>query len=354
MKRYRLEQQADRIEMVLQSHKLPVQVTGGVILPSSVRFHLQAPMNVRINKISALAEEIALALGAPRAHVFRGKGEINVDVPRTTPTTLHYVDVLRRLPRRLLPLQGVLGQDDEGVPLLLRLDAPVVSHVLVAGTTGSGKTVLLQGFLLSLTLLYQQSRVQLVLVDPKRRGFLPLAESPYLWRPLASSGLEIRQSLEAMVALMERRDRTGARWPKVVVAVDEVAEVAMTAGPPAMAALTRIAQRGREAGIHLVAGTQKPTSSLLGPLLKGNFPARIVGAVANSNDAWVASGISKSGAEKLSGSGQFIAVVRNQISHFQSGLLEAGEIQRAVSLSAQDIPGWEVRRRLGWQQEVVA
>ena len=335
MQRYSLEQQADKIEMVLHNYRLPAQVWGGAVLPNSIRYYLRTPVNIRVQKVAALAEEIALALGVPQAAVFREKDRINVEVPRATPGTIRFATILQRLPKRLTPLQGVLGQDSDGLPLLLRLDAPVVTHVLVAGTTGSGKTVLMRQFLLSLAILYRQGQVQLLLIDPKRRGLQPLARLPHLWQPLASTGKDIRRLLTEVLALMEERDRRGISWPKIVVAVDEVAEVAMTAGPPAMAALTRIAQRGREAGMHLVASTQKPTSSLLGPLLKGNFPTRIVGAVANSKDAWTASGVADSGAEKLSGSGQFLAVVRNQITRFQSSWLDGGEIQRVTTWLAE-------------------
>jgi len=349
MKRYSLEQQADRIEMVLHNYRLPAQVWGGAVLPNSIRYYLRTPINVRVQKVAALAEEIALALGVPQASVFRDKDRINVEVPRTTPGVIHFSAILQQLPRRMTPLQGVLGQDGDGLPLLLRLDAPVVTHVLIAGTTGSGKTMLMRQFLLSLALFYRQGRVQLVLIDPKQRGLRPLAKLPHLWRPLASTGKEIRHLLAEVVALMEKRDRQSDGWPKVVVAVDEVAEVAMTAGPPAMAALTRIAQRGREAGIHLVASTQKPTSSLLGPLLKGNFPTRIVGAVANSKDAWTATGVADSGAEKLGGSGQFLAVVRNQITRFQSGWLSEEEIVQVASWLAIGLSQRAIIDKLKWE-----
>jgi len=267
--------------------------------------------------------------------------------------TVTYMRLMQRLQRRLPPLHGLLGQDRDGLPLLLRLDAPAVNHVLIAGTSGSRKTVLMQQFLLSLALFYRQGQVQLSLIDPKQSGLRSLAGLPHLWQPMASTGKEIRHLLAEVVALMEKRNRQSDRWPKVVVAVNEVAEMARIAGPPAMAALTRIARRGRETGFHLVVSTQQPTSSLLEPLLKGNFPTRIVGTVANSEDALTATGVASSGAEKLGGSGQFLAVVQGKITHFQSAELNEEDIRRAVAALSSGLSGWAVRQQLGWGESGV-
>jgi len=274
-------------------------------------------------------------------------------VPRPATGMVCFPEIVSQLPRRLTPLQGLLGEDSEGRPLLLRLDAPAVTHALIAGTTGAGQTMLMRQFLLSLALFYRQGQVQLSLIDPKRRGLQPLANLPHLWRPLASTGTEIRRLLAEVVALTEKRYRQGNRWPKLVVAVNEVVEVARIGGPPAVAALTHLTRRGRETGVHLVASTQKPTSSLLGPLLKGNLPTRIVGLVADSKEAQVASGMADSGAEKLEHAGQFIAVVRNQITRFQSSWLTENTIRQTVSFLADRTSNWDARLQLSrGEQEI--
>ncbi len=329
------EQQADRIETVLQHNHLPARVGGGTVLPTSTRYYLQAPVNVRVQKVAALAEEIALALGVPQTSVFRDKDRINVEVPRLANEMVRFPAIVQRLPRRMTPLQGLLGLDDDGLPLLLRIDAPAVRHVLIAGTTGAGQTMLMRQFLLSLALFYRQGQVQLVLIDPKQRGLQPLARLPHLWQPLASTGKDIRRLLTEVLALMEDRDQRKIRWPRIVIAVSDVVEAARLAGPPAMAALSRITGQGQEVGIHVVANTKEPTSSLLKPLLKENFPARIVGTVTNSRDAQIASGVADSGAEKLGGSGQFIAVVRDKITRFQGTQLDEEDIQRATAALQQ-------------------
>jgi len=123
--------------------------------------------------------------------------------------------------------------------------------------------------------------------------------------------------LERMVTEMERRDREASSSPHVVIAIDEGMDLLMTGGKSVVTLLTRLAQRGREAGIHLVLGAQNPASSVFGSLLKANFPVRLVGRVSSANDARVAAGISGSNAEKLLGRGDFVAVAAGQVTRFQ-------------------------------------
>jgi S-DNA-T family DNA segregation ATPase FtsK/SpoIIIE len=154
----------------------------------------------------------------------------------------------------------VLGLEQNGTPLLLRLPAPNVAHVLVVGTTGSGKTALARSLLVSLAMYNRQSQVQLVLLDPKGRGFGPLQRLPHTLGSVASTPAEATERLRWLVEEMERRDREGENRPALVVGIDELADLLMTGGAPVEALLTRLSQRGREAGIHLVACTQKPTA----------------------------------------------------------------------------------------------
>jgi S-DNA-T family DNA segregation ATPase FtsK/SpoIIIE len=127
---------------------------------------------------------------------------------------------------------------------------------------------------------------------------------------------------------MERRDREGVNRPALVVAVDELADLLQTGGPMLEAMLTRLAQRGREAGIHLVACTQKPTAALIGGAMKANFPVRLVGAVASRDEARYATGINESGAEKLEGKGDFLLVTKGDMVRFQAAWLAAEDLER--------------------------
>src|SRR3989304_773539 len=181
--RQMLELQADRIEMVLAHHKAPARVAGGIVTPRWVQFHLAPALGTRLNRVQALADELALALGAPQVRVSRHGAALHLEVPPPPPEPVRLLALCRRLPA--VPLgTAVLGIADDGAPLLLRLPSPDVAHVLVAGTTGSGKTALVQTMIISLALAYRRSQVQCVLIDPKGRAFEALSDLPHLLRPI--------------------------------------------------------------------------------------------------------------------------------------------------------------------------
>ena len=326
-----LNLQADRIEMVLASHRVQARVRGGKITPRSIKFELLTPLGTRVQKVSLLAEELALALGVPHVDVRRRGGYIEIEIPRPDRRPILLERLLQRV-KRPPRVTALLGLDDEGVPLLLRVDSPDVAHVLVAGTTGSGKTVLMRIMALTLAQWNRQAHVQLVLIDPKRRGLAPLASLPHVWgggvfhRPE-----QVREVLDALLALMERRDHAGRSWPRLVVFIDELAEVLATGKRHATDVITRLVQRGREAGIHVVAATQKPTASLLGGVMKGNFPVRIVGRVTSADDARVAAGLAGTGAEHLRGHGEFLLVAGGEVVRFQAAYADLHMVDRVVA-----------------------
>jgi S-DNA-T family DNA segregation ATPase FtsK/SpoIIIE len=327
--------QADRIEMVLASHKVPARVTGGIVTPRLVRYHLTTPLGVRMRKVAGLSEEIALSLGASSCRVHRHQGQVEVEVPRAKGKVVPLLPLCQRLvargPDMIPPHTAVLGLDQEGVPLLLRLPSPNVAHVLIAGTTGSGKTALARTIVASLALNNSQRSLQLVLIDPKGRGFLPFEGLPHLLVPVVTRVDEALSLLQRLVAEMERRDAEGRSEPRLVVALDELADLVQVGGREMEAALTRLTQRGREAGIHLVACTQKPTATVIGGLVKSNFPVRIVGSVASPEDAKVATGIGGTGAERLLGQGDFLVVAKGQVTRMQAAYVGVGVVQELVS-----------------------
>jgi S-DNA-T family DNA segregation ATPase FtsK/SpoIIIE len=206
-----------------------------------------------------------------------------------------------------------------------------VAHVLVAGATGSGKTELMRSLVVSLALLNRQSRLQIALIDPKSRGFLPLAGLPHVVDDLASDPASATRLLNRLVAEMERRDQEHVSSPRIVVVVDELLDLLATGGAAVETALTRLAQRGREAGLHLIAGAQKPSAAALGPMLKANFPVRLVGRVGSVEDARVAAGQSGTGAEKLLGRGDFVLVAAGTTVRFQAAWIPAAEWPEILS-----------------------
>ena len=233
----------------------------------------------------------------------------------------------RRACRLSRSFAAVLGVEESGQPLLLRLTAPDIVHVLIAGTTGSGKTALARTMLASLAQHNDASALQLVLIDPKGSAFAALPNWPNVRRHVVSDPHAAAAELAHVVEEMEARDRQHISRPVLLVVVDELADLLQTGGKAAEAALTRLAQRGREAGIHVLACTQKPSASLIGSAMKANFPVRLVGATASRDEARYATGITDSGAEKLEGKGDFLLIVKGEATRFQAAWIGDRELR---------------------------
>jgi S-DNA-T family DNA segregation ATPase FtsK/SpoIIIE len=296
-----LEYQADQIEMVLNSHRVHGRVTGGVVTPRWVSYQVLPEVTTKVSRIIALSEELALRLGAQGVRVSRQGAAVQVDVPREDGQVVRLVSLCRRL--KEIPKQtAILGLDESGVPLLLRLPSPDVAHVLVAGTTGSGKTALVRSMALSLAMHNRLGEVQMVFIDPKGNGFEPFVGFdtlggglPHLLRPPVQEVHQAIFLLGEMVEEMVRRDRERISEPRVVIFIDEVADLMEQGGKAMDRLMTRLTQRGRSAGLHLVACTQKPLVASIGSLTRSNFPVRLVGSVASADDAKIAAALSGGG-----------------------------------------------------------
>jgi S-DNA-T family DNA segregation ATPase FtsK/SpoIIIE len=240
----------------------------------------------------------------------------------------------------------VLGVDEGGAPLLLRMDSPSVAHVIVAGTTGSGKTAAMRTLLLSLAMHNHPGRLQLVLIDPKGRGVAPLAALPHVRRDqgIVQDVSTATQVLQGLAEEMVQRDAGRRSLPRIIIAIDELADLLSQGGKPVAEALTRLTQRGREAGLHVVAATQKPAAALVGGLVKANFPVRLVGSVVSPEDARVAAGIGGTGAERLLGRGDFLLISKGENIRFQAAY--AGQGEMAAIVTRIQAGG---RRRRHWQ-----
>jgi S-DNA-T family DNA segregation ATPase FtsK/SpoIIIE len=387
--RQMLEYQADRIEAVLAHHKVPARVTGGTVTPRWIRFHVAPALGARIASITGLAEELAAALDAPTVRVARQGATIAVEVPRDDPHPVRLIPLLRGM-RNVPPVTAVLGIAEDGVPLLIRLPSPDVAHILVAGTTGSGKTALLRAMVLSLayfnrpqtidhrpqtidhrpqtidhrpqTVVGGPSSVVFVLIDPKGSAFRDLEGLPHLARPVIRDPAEAVEALGSLVRLMEVQSRQGYKDTRgeasplstsplstCILVIDELADLLMVAGAEAERPLTRLLQRGREAGIHVIAATQKPTAAVIGSLVKANFPVRLVGKVTSPEDARVATGWKGTGAERLLGRGDFIAVAEGQLHRFQAAYIAPEEVSQVVAEIQNQRVGESANQRMGEQ-----
>ena len=316
MIRLRTDRQANRIEKALKHHGIPLRVKRVDVGPRWTIFHAVIPLGHTVNRIARLAEEIAMSLGTAACRVTRDGPFVNIKVPRDDDVVdvnlLSYLDEVRGIGI----VTPFLGLDEIGNPLYVRLNSDLVSHILVAGITGSGKTELTRAMIVSCAVQASVADVGLILIDPKMRGYGIFRGLPHLCRDVAGTIPAALDVLRWAVTLMENRDREGQSSPKIVIFIDEVADLILQASEVTVL-LTRLLQRGRQSGIHIVACTQKPTTSVIGSLTKSNFPVRIVGRVASPEDAKVASGLKQTGAEKLQGRGDFLLITSEGIVGFQ-------------------------------------
>jgi len=306
MLRQYLEQAANQAEVTLLAHGAPGRITGGTVGPRLIRFFLVPAPQVRLATLYALQNDLALALKVSSVRISRAEQGVILEFPNPEPRPVTFTGLWPEV-EPLPPATALLGLTDAGAPLLARLSSPEVAHVLISGTTGSGKTALLRTIAVSLALGHTPEEVRLLCLDPKGRAFRALVGLPHLIRPVVLDPSEMREALGSLTRLMEVRDRQGGRAPRIVVLVDELADLVMT-GEGLEALLTRLVQRGREAGMHLVAATQRPSAAVLSGLMRANFPLRLVGKVVTVEDARIATGRGQTGAEALGGRGDFLAV----------------------------------------------
>jgi len=190
---------------------------------------------------------------------------------------------------------------------------------------------LLRSMLLSLALRHSPRTLQMLLIDPKSRGFGPLADLPHLLRPVVTQPEQAIEALAEAVQEMEARDKARRSRPLYLIAIDELADLRMVGGKQVEQHLARLTQRGREAGVHVIVATQRPASTIMGGLVKANLPVRLVGAVASPEDAKVATGVARSGAERLHGRGDFLLAARGNMVRFQAAYASEQEIKTAIS-----------------------
>ena len=330
-----IAQRAELIEETLESFGAPVKIIEINRGPTITQFGVEPGFletrkgrtRVRVNKITSLADDLALALAASRIRIqapVPGKGYIGIEVPNEEMTMVALRDILESdsFNADKMPLGFALGRDVAGYPQVADLTA--MPHLLIAGTTGSGKSVCVNSILTSMLLFNTPDQLRLVLVDPKRVELTGYNGIPHLLAPVVVETERVVGALQWMTREMDKRyhefSQVGARnisdynarieakggkkYPFLVIVIDELADLMMIAPDETERTITRLAQLARATGIHMILATQRPSVDVVTGLIKANFPARIAFAVASGTDSRVI--LDQPGAERLLGRGDML------------------------------------------------
>lgn len=319
-----VEANAATIQETFHNFNISVEMEGANIGPRVTQYTLKPPAGVKLSKITALDSNVALDLGASSIRMeapIPGKKAVGIEVPNVKSATVRTSSVLSSPEWKNLgsPLGIAIGKDIAGIPVVGALDK--MPHLLVAGQTGSGKSVMINTLLTSLLYRNSPSDLKLILVDPKQVEMAPYADIPHLLTPVITEPEKCISALKWAVAEMERRYRTLAEnkkrniadynavmkeesMPYIVIVIDELADLMMMAARDVEALIVRIAQKARAVGIHLVLATQRPSVDVITGLIKANVPARIAFTVASQVDSRTI--IDTVGAEKLLGMGDML------------------------------------------------
>lgn len=346
------EEVSRRLTEALADLGVQARVLRAVVGPRVTRYELRLGSGVKVGKVRNLQQDIAYALAATEVRILApipGKSAVGVEVPNTRPATVTLGDVFQEYPGAnewALPVG--LGKDISGKAVFL--DLAEMPHLLVAGTTGSGKSVMLNGLLTSLLLTTDPRQVKMVLVDPKRVELSQFGRIPHLITPVVTDVKKASNALSWAVAEMERRyevlegegvrslegynELAESQMPYVVVVIDELADLMMAAAAKVEDAVIRLAQKARAVGIHLVIATQRPSVDVITGMIKANVPSRIAFAVSSQVDSRVI--LDTQGAEALLGSGDMLykPVSAPRPSRVQGAFITDGEVERIVSASS--------------------
>lgn len=346
------------LKKTLKSFGVEAELKNTILGPSVTKYELHPAIGVKVSKIVNLTDDLALALAAKDIRIeapIPGKSLIGIEVPNKKVATISFKDVIsaeQKRPHHLLEVP--LGRDVSGK--LITLDITKTPHLLIAGATGSGKSVAINGIITSLLMNCTPDEVKLMLVDPKKVELGVYNGIPHLISPVVTESKKAAISLNKLVAEMERRYETFANvgvrnidgynrliqnqqqsmeasektMPYIIGIVDELADLMMVSSNEVEAAIIRIAQMGRAAGIHMIIATQRPSVDVITGLIKANVPSRMAFAVSSGTDSRTI--IDQNGAEKLLGRGDMLfKLVGKKPVRVQGAFISDKDVEKVVS-----------------------
>ncbi len=353
---------AQKLQGTLEEFGLTSRVEGWIAGPSVTTFKISMGEGERVNKIVNLEDDIALSLAAKSVRIFApipGTSLVGIEIPNEKPQPVFLSDVLPYAKGG--PLECAFGRDSEGKPIVV--DLAGLPHLLVAGTTGSGKSVLLNAIVMSMLMRATPEQVRLIMVDPKRVEFTGYAGLPHLYVPVVTEPRQAASALQWGVTEMERRlkvfehykvrdiktfngnvdgdkyadmENPPKHMPYFVIVIDELADLMMVAGKDVESSIVRIAQLGRAAGIHLIVATQRPSADVVTGLIRANIDNRVALSVDNSLNSRII--LDQKGAEQLLGKGDMLVKLRGKKPNRAQGCwVSDAEIEETVRFIKEQV-----------------
>ncbi len=365
------------LERTFQEFNLNIKVVEIDTGPVVTQFELELEPGLRVSKVTALADDLAIALRVPAVRIVSsipGKNTVGVEVPNDKRVMVRMRELMEacRSEAEKMRLPLFLGKDVSGHPMTV--DLAKMPHLLIAGRTGTGKSVCLNTLILSLLMTRSPEQVKMLMIDPKMVELSPYTKIPHLMHPVITDMKKAEAVLQWAVDKMEERydllARTGVRhlesynnlghsevlrrlgvaegsedaeqipekMPYIVIVADEMADMIMTSGKEVEAHIIRLAQKSRAVGIHLVLATQKPTVDVITGLIKSNLPARIAFQVASRTDSRVV--LDEMGAERLLGNGDmlYLAPGTSHLTRSQGTFVSDQEVTNVIEFLGQHEP----------------
>ena len=353
------------LERVLNDFGIKGTVVEIHVGPSVTQYEVSVPHGTKLNKISSINKEIALALAAKDVRLqtpIPGKSTIGVEIPNPVISEVKIKEILANIPKSQAnaKILVALGKDIMGRPQAT--DIAKTPHLLVAGSTGSGKSVCINSFLATILMKYRPDEVKLLLVDPKKVELSNYNGVPHLLCPVVTDPKKASVALQKIVSEMEKRydlfSEKGVKnigtyneWvdkenqksevpikkmPYIVVIIDELADLMLVASKEVEDSIMRITQMARAAGIHLIVATQRPSTDVITGVVKANIPSRISFAVATGIDSRTI--LDQTGAEKLLGKGDmlFLPMGENDPIRIQGTYISDDEIRRVIEYVSKE------------------
>lgn len=350
------------LEQVFADFGVEGKVVAINIGPAVTQYEMEIKAGTKVSKILSLNREVALALGARDVRIqapIPGKKTVGVELPNKVTSIVTVREILEAVPKSKddSKLLAVLGRDILGNPIYFEINK--TPHLLVAGTTGSGKSICINSIIISLIMRTRPEEVKLVLVDPKKVELSVYNGEPHLLAPVVTEPRKANIALKKIIVEMERRydlfsdngvkniagyntlvekknetlleEQKLRKLPYIVVIIDELADLMLVAAKEVEDSITRITQMARAAGIHLIVATQRPSTDVITGLIKANIPSRISFAVSNSIDSRTI--LDMVGAEKLLGKGDmlFLPLGENTPLRVQGTYISEDEISNVVN-----------------------